>query len=83
VPSGLPKPGRKDLASESEEAPVLTPISEMIPAPEISSDLKTSQSEGSDTAPEDHANLDPPSGTGLRFDEIEEMIDEILSYETN
>ncbi len=27
--------------------------------------------------------LDPPSGTGLRFDEIEEMIDEILSYETN
>lgn len=26
--------------------------------------------------------LDPPSGTGLRFDEIEEMIDEILSYET-
>ena len=28
------------------------------------------------------AQLDPPSGTGLRFDEIEEMIDEILSYET-
>ena len=27
--------------------------------------------------------LDPPSGTGLRFDEIEEMIDEILSYEPN
>jgi len=26
--------------------------------------------------------LDPPSGTGLRFDEIEEMIDEILSYES-
>ena len=28
-------------------------------------------------------DLDPPSGTGLRFDEIEEMIDEILSYESN
>ena len=27
-------------------------------------------------------SLDPPSGTGLRFDEIEEMIDEILSYES-
>ena len=26
--------------------------------------------------------LDPPSGTGLRFDEIEEMIDEILSYDS-
>lgn len=28
------------------------------------------------------SDLDPPSGTGLRFDEIEEMIDEILSYES-
>ena len=83
VPSVLPKPVSNDLALEPEEAPVLTPIAEMIPAPEISSDHKPSQSKGSDTAPEDHANLDPPSGTGLRFDEIEEMIDEILSYETN
>jgi hypothetical protein len=34
-------------------------------------------------ADEAFENLDPPSGTGLRFDEIEEMIDEILSYESN
>ena len=27
------------------------------------------------------ANLDPPAGTGLKFDEIEEMIDELLSSE--
>jgi hypothetical protein len=27
-------------------------------------------------------SFDPPSGTGLRFDEIEEMIDEVLSYES-
>jgi hypothetical protein len=26
--------------------------------------------------------LDPPTGSGLRFDEIEEMIDEVLSYES-
>jgi hypothetical protein len=83
VPSGLPKPVSNELASESEESPVLTPIGEMIPEPKISSDHKPPQSKISDTVPEDHANLDPPSGTGLRFDEIEEMIDEILSYETN
>ena len=26
-------------------------------------------------------HLDPPMGTGLRFDEIEEMIDEVLSLD--
>ena len=31
---------------------------------------------------ESSQSLDPPSGTGLRFDEIEEMIDEILSYDS-
>ena len=31
---------------------------------------------------DDLKKLDPPSGTGLRFDEIEEMIDEILSYDS-
>jgi len=29
----------------------------------------------------EEANLDPPAGTGLKFDEIEEMIDELLSSE--
>ena len=29
-------------------------------------------------ASEDIAELDPPKGIGLRFDEIEEMIDEVL-----
>jgi hypothetical protein len=27
----------------------------------------------------DESDLDPPSGTGLKFDEIEEMIDNLLS----
>ena len=31
---------------------------------------------------DDLKKLDQPSGTGLRFDEIEEMIDEILSYDS-
>ncbi len=29
----------------------------------------------------DESDLDPPSGTGLKFDEIEKMIDELLSTE--
>ena len=29
----------------------------------------------------EEVNLDPPAGTGLKFDEIEEMIDELLSSE--
>ena len=33
-----------------------------------------------DTEDED-AELDPPAGIGLRFDEIEEMIDEVLSID--
>ena len=31
---------------------------------------------------EDVAELDPPKGIGLRFDEIEEMIDEVLSSDS-
>ena len=33
-------------------------------------------------ASEDVAELDPPKGIGLRFDEIEEMIDEVLSSDS-
>ena len=33
-------------------------------------------------ASEDAAELDPPKGIGLRFDEIEEMIDEVLSSDS-
>jgi hypothetical protein len=29
----------------------------------------------------EESNLDPPAGIGLKFDEIEEMIDELLSSE--
>ena len=36
--------------------------------------------DGTETeVPQDIAELDPPKGIGLRFDEIEEMIDEVLS----
>ena len=28
-------------------------------------------------------NLDPPRGMGLKFDEIEKMIDEVLASEKN
>lgn len=31
----------------------------------------------------DECDLDPPSGTGLKFDEIEEMIDKLLSAENS
>ena len=83
IPVDLSGSNIQDLASESEEIPALTPIVEMIPEPDLSSNHKASQPLVSDIAHEDHTNLDPPSGTGLRFDEIEEMIDEILSNETN
>jgi hypothetical protein len=83
IPVDLSASNSQILASESEEINALTPIAEMMPAPEVSSDHEPPQDKVSGIAPEDHANLDPPSGTGLRFDEIEEMIDEILSYETN
>ena len=61
----------------------VTPVQEDLPLSEPPFDGNT---EGEFIAPlPDKAmeSLDPPSGTGLRFDEIEEMIDEILSYESN
>jgi len=83
IPVDLRASISEDSESEPEEIPASPPIAEMIPVPDLSFDNEPSQSKVSDIATEDHANLDPPSGTGLRFDEIEEMIDEILSYETN
>ena len=42
--------------------------------------LDDQSEDGTETeVPEDVAELDPPKGIGLRFDEIEEMIDEVLS----
>ena len=58
-------PPKGDESSTSDE-----PDKEIVDSPKIQTveDVPSNQ-------------LDPPSGTGLRFDEIEEMIDEILSYE--
>ena len=40
--------------------------------------------EAAESAPTiDESDLDPPSGTGLKFDEIEEMIDKLLSTENS
>ena len=37
--------------------------------------------ESAESTLENEIELDPPLGTGLKFDEIEEMIDELLSSE--
>jgi hypothetical protein len=35
-----------------------------------------------ESEPENNGNLDPPRGMGLKFDEIEKMIDEVLAFES-
>ena len=35
-----------------------------------------------ESEPENNENLDPPRGMGLKFDEIEKMIDEVLAFES-
>ena len=45
--------------------------------------LDDQSEDGTETeVPEDVAELDPPKGIGLRFDEIEEMIDKVLSSDS-
>ncbi len=61
------------LLSEELEADSPLKVKESVVAP----DIQTVEEQK-----DDFSELDPPSGTGLRFDEIEEMIDEILSYDT-
>ena len=50
---------------------------------EIRSDVKEQNQDELEPIPYDDKDehLDPPMGTGLRFDEIEEMIDEVLSLD--
>ena len=77
----LPEKSDIDIESESDVIP-----EEVSPA-EVAKVIPITGGQPSlpnDVFVEDDAppSLDPPSGTGLRFDEIEEMIDEILSYES-
>jgi len=60
-----------------------TPVQETIPLPESQEEDHSNVKFSTPLPDEAFESLDPPSGTGLRFDEIEEMIDEILSYESN
>ena len=89
--------GRKESHSTEEviepvcrEPEVLSPISdqvtsvqETLPLSEPPIDSKAEEEFITPLPDQALESLDPPSGTGLRFDEIEEMIDEILSYECN
>ena len=61
----------------------VTPVQEILPLPEPPFDSKAEEELIAPLPDKALESLDPPSGTGLRFDEIEEMIDEILSYEFN
>jgi hypothetical protein len=61
----------------------VTPVQETLPLSEPPFDGKTEEEFIAPLPDKALESLDPPSGTGLRFDEIEEMIDEILSYESN
>lgn len=65
------------VVPESEE--VGTDLAEEFPQEDIQS--HSSPETGADEPEEIGQNLDPPTGIGLRFDEIEEMIDEILFKE--
>ncbi len=88
--------GRKGSHSTEEviepvcrEPEVPSPISDQVtavqdlPLPEPPFDNKAEEEFIAPLPDKALESLDPPSGTGLRFDEIEEMIDEILSYEFN
>ena len=61
----------------------VTLVQESLPLPETLPDSKAKEEFIAPLPDKALESLDPPSGTGLRFDEIEEMIDEILSYEFN
>ena len=61
----------------------VTSTQETFPLPESTLESNAEQEFISPLPDKAMESLDPPSGTGLRFDEIEEMIDEILSYESN
>ncbi len=76
-----PLPRQSDLSEESNECLSQSSVpsetrSNRSAAPPMVQDLQ-------DDPVSNLNQLDPPSGTGLRFDEIEEMIDEILSYESS
>ena len=66
---------KEDEHSVSEEKKLIEPI----PCPDKSSETD-SVNEQATLVKEKENNKLPPAGTGLRFDEIEEMIDEILSF---
>jgi hypothetical protein len=61
----------------------VNPVQNILPLPEPPCDSKAEEELIAPLPDKALESLDPPSGTGLRFDEIEEMIDEILSYESN
>jgi len=82
VPEGY-EPDRQEKEVPSPAYEPVNSVQDIIPLSESPVE-DNAEEESSDVSPDETLeSLDPPSGTGLRFDEIEEMIDEILSYESN
>ena len=77
------EPDRQPMEAVSPVLDDVTQEQEILSLPEAPMDDQADEDSIDLPADEAFENLDPPSGTGLRFDEIEEMIDEILSYESN
>ena len=77
------EPDRQPIKAVSPVLDNITQEQEIHSLPEAPMDDQADEDSIDLPADEAFENLDPPSGTGLRFDEIEEMIDEILSYESN
>ena len=72
------------LAAQVESAPVETSLPAE-PSEEVPQELPEEAEEAEEVEEVDETEggeeeLDPPRGIGLRFDEIEEMIDEVLDF---
>lgn len=73
------RPIEENTLMEEQEIPAIVEDEEIH---KVSVNAKTSMQKLDDDLPgEDLAEMDEPLGLGLKFDEIEEMIDEVLSLE--
>jgi hypothetical protein len=72
--NGLPIQAKS--STQESQKDILPSVEEELESVEPESEEVSVESEG-----ENDSDLDPPVGIGLKFDEIEEMIDELLSSE--
>jgi hypothetical protein len=72
--NGLPI--QEKSSTQESQKDILPSVEEELESVEPESEEVSVESEG-----ENDSDLDPPVGIGLKFDEIEEMIDELLSSE--